>query len=1089
MKFIKNLFIFFIIAANILSAQTEDKDEKKEKDKLNSGTVSALKWRSIGPAWTSGRIADFAVNPNNLAEYYVATASGGLWKTTNSGTTWIPLSDTIKAYAMGVVTLDPNNPHVVWLGTGENNHQRALGYGTGVYRSSDGGFTWNNMGLKDSRQIGGIVIDSRNSNIIFVAAEGSVWGPGGDRGLYKSTDGGTTWTKKLNISENTGVNNVVMDPKNPDILYATSEQRRRHIFTKISGGPETAVYRSTDNGETWNKIMKGLPSVDLGGMGIAISPVNTDVIYLSVEAAEKQGGFYRSTNRGASWTKMSDTYASGQYFNEIYTDPQNVDKVYLMDVVSKFTIDGGKTWKNLGISNRHVDDHAFWINPKNTNHYLVGGDGGVYESFDGGENWNYKSNFPITQFYRVNVDNSYPFYFVYGGTQDNNSMGGPSRTTSSDGIVNSDWYPTVGGDGFFQAIDPTDPNIVYSAWQYGNIVRYDKKSGEVLDIRPEPGKGEKTFKWYWDTPFFISPHSNTRLYIAAERVFRSDNRGESWTQISGDLTTKTDRNNFKVMDKYWSIDAVSKDVSTSLFGLIVSLAESPLKENLLFAGTDDGIIQISEDAKTWRRSDDFPDVPDFTLVSDILPSRFDENVVYATFNNHKRDDFKPYVLKSTDKGKSWKSIAGDLPENGAVNTIVEDTENPNLLFVGTEWSVYFTIDGGKKWIKLGSGLPNIKVTDMVIQEREKDLVIATFGRGFYLIDDYSPLRELSKELLEKDAHIFKVKDASMFIQSSGRYGQGADYFKAPNPDFGAVISYYVKDVPKTYKSQRKEKEKELFKKGEPIPQPTYAELESEKNEVAPYFIFYIKDDAGNVVRKINKSASSGMNRVVWNLRYEMKTPVNLKENKFNPTENAGNGMLAMPGKYAVSMSLVHRGVEEMLVENVSFSAKVIENTTLPAGNREEMVSFQRNALELARVVMSAEQFANELSKRIAMISQAFSNTSNIPAELLNKSIALTARLNGILFKFNGQEARASAEEIPPQDVPLNWRLNHMIYTQWSSTSNVTKVQKDAYSILSEEIKPVIDELKQIGEVEIKNLELDLEKYKAPWTPGRIPELK
>lgn len=1089
MKLFKIILTAIIVPLFIAFPQSEEKNDKKEKDKLNSGTVSALKWRSIGPAWTSGRIADFAVNPKNISEYYVATASSGLWKTTNAGTTWQPIADTIKAYAMGVVTLDPNNPHVVWLGTGENNHQRALGYGTGVYRSSDGGFTWNNMGLKDSRQIGGIVIDPRNSNVIFVAAEGSVWGPGGERGLYKSTDGGNSWTKKLNISDNTGVNNVVMDPKNPDLLYATSEQRRRHIFTKISGGPESAVYRSTDNGETWNKIMKGLPSVDLGGMGIAISPVNSDVIYLSIEAAEKQGGFYRSTNRGASWTKMSDTYASGQYFNEIYADPQNVDKVYLMDVVSKFTIDGGKTWKNLGISNRHVDDHALWINPKNTAHLLIGGDGGVYESFDSGENWEYKSNLPITQFYRVNVDNAFPFYNVYGGTQDNSSMGGPSRTLSSDGIVNDDWYTTVGGDGFFQAIDPTDPNIVYSAWQYGNIVRYDKKSGEVLDIRPEPGKGEKTFKWYWDTPFFISPHSPSRLYIAAERVFRSDDRGESWKSISGDLTTKTDRNSFKVMDKYWSIDAVSKDVSTSQFGLIVSLVESQKKENLIFAGTDDGIIQVTEDAKTWARLDDFPGVPVFTLVSDIQPSRFDENIVYATFNNHKRDDFKPYVLKSADKGKSWKSISGDLPENGAVNTIAEDPENPNLLFVGTEWSVYFSIDGGNKWIKLSSGLPNIKVTDIVVQEREKDLVIATFGRGFYIIDDYSPLRELSKELLEKEAHIFKIKDALMFLQSQGRYGQGADYFKAPNPEFGAVITYYLKDVPKTYKSERKEKEKELFKKGEPIPQPSSEQLDQEKNEIAPYLIIYIKDEAGNVVRKINKSASAGMNRLVWNLRYEMKTPVNLKDNKFSPTENAGNSLLAMPGKYSVTMSLVHRGVEKILAENIPFNAKVLENTTLPSSNREEMVLFQRDALELARVVMSSEEYAKELSKKIAFISQAISNASNIPISLLTNAHSIAEKLEKILYKFQGQEAKASAEEIPPQDVPLNWRLNHMIYTQWSSTSNVTKVQRGAYAILKEEIQPIIAELKQLGEVEIKNIEAEIEKYKAPWTPGRIPELK
>lgn len=395
------LIQLLLIPFTIITPQKKD----EEIDLLKSSTFNGLKFRNIGPAWNSGRISDFAVNPNNYSEYYVAVSSGGLWKTTNSGTTWLPIADTIQAFAMGCVTLDPNNPFVVWLGTGENNHQRALSYGIGVYKSIDGGQSWKHMGLNDSRQIGGIVIDSRNSNIVYVAAEGSVWGPGGERGLYKSTDGGNTWNNILKISENTGVNNIIFDPRNPDVLFATSEQRRRHVYAKIGGGSETAVYKSTDAGTTWKKIMKGLPAVDMGGMGIAISPANPDVIYLSVEAADKQGGFYRSTNRGASWEKMSDMHSKGQYFNEIYCDPKNVDKVYLMDVVSKVTLDAGKTWKDIGQSNRHVDDHAMWIEPTDPQHFIIGGDGGIYETFDGGNNWLFKANLPITQFYRVNVDN------------------------------------------------------------------------------------------------------------------------------------------------------------------------------------------------------------------------------------------------------------------------------------------------------------------------------------------------------------------------------------------------------------------------------------------------------------------------------------------------------------------------------------------------------------------------------------------------------------------------------------------------------------------------------------------------------------
>ena len=432
----------------------QQKSLRKKKTGLTSSTFGGLSFRSIGPAWASGRISDFAVNPKNHSEIYAGVGAGNIWKTTNNGTTWTPVFDKYGAYAIGCLAMDPDNPSVVWAGTGENTHQRQLGYGDGVYKTEDGGASWKNMGLKESRQIGMIAIDPRNTDVVYVAAEGSIWGPGGDRGLYKTADGGKTWNKVLDISENTGVNNVVLDPRNPDILYATSEQRRRHVYTKIGGGPESAVYKSKDAGKTWNKIMTGLPSVDIGGMGIAISPVNPDVLYLIMEAAGESSGFFRSVNRGVSWEKMSTYASSGQYYNEIYCDPKDVDKVYSTETISKVTLDGGKTWTAIGNNQRHVDDHALWIDPDNTKHFYIGGDGGIYESFDEGKNYIFKSNLPVSQFYRVSVDNALPFYNVYGGTQDNNSMGGPSRNINRDGVVNADWKVTVGGDGFWVANDP-----------------------------------------------------------------------------------------------------------------------------------------------------------------------------------------------------------------------------------------------------------------------------------------------------------------------------------------------------------------------------------------------------------------------------------------------------------------------------------------------------------------------------------------------------------------------------------------------------------------------------------------------------------
>ncbi|HCE57261.1 MAG TPA: glycosyl hydrolase [Prolixibacteraceae bacterium] len=1101
MKNVILLMLAFLLTTNIQAQKKGDKDdEKKEEEKvfINSGLVSSLKFRNIGPAWASGRIADFAVNQQNNKEYYVAVASGHVWKTENNGTTWSPVFDNYGAYSIADVECDPNNFNVVWVGTGENNHQRALGYGDGIYKSVDGGKSFKNMGLKQSRQIGGIVIDPRNSNIVFVAAEGSAWGPGGERGLYKTTDGGETWKKVLEISENTGVNNVKIDPSNPDIMYATSEQRRRHWFGKIGGGPESAVYKSVDGGETWNKIVKGLPSVDMGGMGIDISPVDPNVVYLIVEAAEGKGGFFRSTNKGESWDNMSDYTSSGQYYNEIYCDPKNVDKVYSVETVSRFTKDGGKTWTTISTDGRHVDDHALWIDTKDAEHYIIGGDGGIYETWDGGATFDFKENLPITQFYRVNVDNALPFYNVYGGTQDNNSMVGPSRNLTRDGVLNDEWLVTLGGDGFWIAADPNDPNIIYTEYQYGNVSRFDKKSGEGISIKPRERKGELTYKWNWNAPMFLSSHKPTRLYIAANKVFRSDDRGNSWQVISDDLTTQTDRNSFLVMGKYWPAEAVAKDISTSQWGTIVALDESKLKEGLLYAGTDDGVISVTENGgQSWAQVKSFPGVPQYTYVSELCADRFDENVVYAAFNGIQSDDFKPYIFKSTDKGKTWTSIAGNLPENGTVHTIVQDFKRKELLFAGTEFGIYFTIDNGKNWVQLKSGLPTIAVYDIAIQERESDLVIATFGRGFYILDNYSPLREISEDLKEKEAQIFPVKDALMFVQTSNKDNQGSTYYKAPNPDFGATITYYLKEAPKTKKEIRKEKEKELFKEGKPIPQPTWRELELEEKEEKPHLIFTIYDSENNVVRQITQSPSKGVNRMNWDMRYAMPTTTNVS-GSFSPVEGGGRGgrrggggggILVMPGKYKVDMQLWQNGELKKLAEPVEFTCRKLDNTTLPAADYNENVQFARQVNKLAIAMQGSNRLLGELTSKVENMKQAIYTTPGASQDLMNKARALSVELESLNFKLNGVAAKASGEETPPAQVPLNDRLGDITYAHMGSTSGITGTEKMNYEILKEEFPPVLDTLKRIVETDIPALETELNKIGAPWTPGRLPVWK
>ena len=1099
MKKILTLFLALLLAGTgCLWAQKKDaKKETKEAEKqikpsVSSSLFSSISFRSIGPAWASGRISDFAVNPSNHSEIYAAIASGNIWKSTNNGTTWKPIFDKHGSYAIGCITMDPNNYNALWVGTGENNHQRALGWGDGVYYTEDGGASWKNMGLKESRQIGMIAVDPRNSNVVYVAAEGSAWGPGGERGLYKTTDCGKTWNKILNISENTGVNNVVLDPRNPDVIYATSEQRRRHIGLKISGGPESAVYKSTDGGVTFNKIMSGLPGGHIGGMGIAISPVNPDVLYIIMEAQGESGGFFRSTNRGASWEKMSGHHESGQYYNEIICDPKDVNTVYSMETVSQVTNDGGKTWRAVGNEGRHVDDHAMWIDPDNTDHFYIGGDGGIYESFDGGKNFIFKSNLPVTQFYRVAVDNSYPFYYVYGGTQDNNSFGGPSASIS-DGVVNDDWFVTQGGDGFWVAIDPTDPNIVYTESQYGNVSRWDRKSGQSVSIKPYPGEGELTYRWNWDTPVLISPFNNKRIYVAANFLFRSDDQGSSWTKISPDLTRNENRDNLKVMDKYWPADAVAKNRSTSLLGSIIAFTESKVQKDLLYTGSDDGVISVSEDGgANWNMVKSFPGVPEFAYVSDILADKFNADVVYATFNNHQRDDFKPYVLRSTDKGKSWVSISANLPAVGPVHTIEQDHVNRDLLFLGTEFSFFVSFDAGATWTEFRNGLPTISVRDIAIQERENDLVIATFGRGFYVIDDYTPLRNYRKEIIEKPGFIFPVKDGKMFVQDSEFDNQGSMYYKAPNPPYGATITYYVDTVPRTDRDTRKDTEKKLFEKGEFIPQPSPLDLSMEEKEIKPYLIFTITDEEGNIIRKLYKSASKGVSRITWNYTYAGYQPVSTT--KFDPVSEGGRGgrwggggISVMPGKYFVSMAMYAKGEVKELAGPEPFVCKPLDIVSIPAKDPAARDRWIREATALARSAYGAISYIGELDVMINTIMQVIHQTPEAPAALMQEAVAVNNEIGEILYLVRGISVGASTEETPPSPVSLSARLSTMSRSLYGNTGDVSGIADQQYQLLKKEFPVLLERIQKAGKA-VDGLNAKLDEIDAPWTSGRVPRL-
>ena len=556
---------------------------------------SGLRFRAIGPAVTSGRVADIAVHPRDRKIWYVAVASGGVWKTTNAGVTWTPVFDNEGSYSIGTVVIDATNPNVVWVGTGENNAQRSVSYGDGVYKSIDGGRTWTNMGLKESEHIGRIAIDPTNSDIVYVAAQGPLSRKGGDRGLYKTTDGGKTWKKILESGAWAGANDVVVDPRNHNVLLASTWQRYRRTYGYIAGGPESALWRSTDGGETWKKSQAGLPAdEDIGRIGLAVAPANPDVVYAMTEASNSKGGFFRSRDGGVNWERMSGTNTVGLYYSELFPDPKDVDRVYIVDVFNQVTEDGGRTFHRVGERNKHVDNHVIWIDPDDIDHLINGNDGGLYESFDRGQTWRFFGNLPVTQFYRVDLDNSRPFFRVYGGTQDNFSLGGPSRTRSESGILNSDWFVTAGGDGFQSRVDPKDSNTVYAESQHGNLQRFNLRTGESVNIVPQSELNESPDRWYWDSPLIISPHSSTRLYFGSQRLYRSDDRGNSWKAVSSDVTRQIDRNRIRMMDRVWSVDAVAKNTSSSFFGAIVAVAESPLREGQLWIGTDDGDIHVSE---------------------------------------------------------------------------------------------------------------------------------------------------------------------------------------------------------------------------------------------------------------------------------------------------------------------------------------------------------------------------------------------------------------------------------------------------------------------------------------------------------------
>ena len=1041
--------------------------------------LSAYQFRSIGPAVTSGRVIDLAINPNNKFEWYVAAANGGVWKTNNAGVSFSPIFDGQGVFSIGCLKMDPLNTNVLWVGSGENNNQRSVGYGDGIYKTIDGGQTWQNMGLKNSEHIGMIAVDPVQTNTVYVAAYGPLWSAGGDRGIYKTTDGGKSWNRVLYVSENTGFNEVHIHPKYSNILYATAHQRRRHEWTYVGGGPESAIYKSEDYGQTWTKLQTGLPAGDVGRISLAVSPVETDWVYALIEAEGNDGGLYASTNRGASFEKRSGHFTAGNYYQELFADPVNPLVIYSMNTWAQISTDGGRSFKGIGENNKHVDNHVIWVDPSNTKHFLMGCDGGLYETFDAAAHWDYKANLPITQFYRVTVDNEKPFYNIYGGTQDNNTLGGPSRTTSASGIHNYNWFVTVGGDGFKTVVDPNDPNTVYSQWQYGGLIRFNKKTGEAFDIKPQEKPGEPAYKFNWDAPIVISHHNPSTLYFAAQKVFKSNDKGQTWEVISPDLSRGIDRNKLPVMGKVWSMDAVAKNQSTSMYGNITALAESPLNSNILIAGTDDGLIHITADGgKNWQKYESFPGVPKNTLVQNVYVSKH-SYLIYAVFNNHRNGDFKPYLLKSEDLGKTWVAIQNDLPSRGTVNCFTEDHKNKQLMFVGTDFGLFVSVNAGKHWQAFKSGLPPTTIKEIAIQERENDLVLATFGRGFYVLDDYSLLQTFdaqSERINQSPISILPIKDALVYIPSTplghkGKSFQGESFYTAENPAIGATIYIHVRDDYSSLQSQRTEREKTSINDF----YPSKDSIRMEQNELESFLWVMIKDAQGNVVRQFKRPISKGINKLVWNGRYDKTSPITFYvPDPNNPYEGDDQGALAMPGKYTIQRLIVKDLKVVTNSESQTFELQSLYPITSDPKFNQKLADFRA-------VVLGVNQYMDHLNNKMSFIKQGMNQLASV--SYLNNISEIERLTHDIQLKLHGDGALASREfEVLPG---LVGALEGIVGGLWSTSQTPSTTYLNKFDLIQIDFAPVYEQVKQLDE-KVKALEQLLNDSKFPYTPGRLP---
>ncbi len=1074
-----------VVLAGSAAAQTLD-TARVEK------AAAALAFRAIGPALMSGRIADVEVHPRNRSVWYVAAGSGGVWKTTNAGTTWTPIFDDQPSYSIGEITLDPTNPEIVWVGTGENVSGRHVGWGDGVYKSRDGGRTWQRMGLPKSEHIGRILVHPKDGNVVLVAAEGGLWSAGGERGVYRTRDGGITWAPVLQIDEHTGVTDLEFDPGNPDVVYAAAYQRRRHVWGFLAGGPKSGIYKSTDGGSTWRRLATGLPRGDIGKIGLAVTPAHPSLVYATIEAGAAERGFYRSMDRGESWEKRNGYISGGtgpHYYQEIEASPVNADLVYQMDVFLHVTRNGGATFDYLETGHdKHSDNHALWIDPANGRHLLVGTDAGLYESFDEGATWRHFRNLPVSQFYKVALSNTEPFYHLLGGAQDLGTIHGPSRTLNRDGIRNQDWYVPFGADGYGVAIDPRDDNLLYLMSQEGNLHRRDRRNEEPLNVRPQPGPGDPPERWNWDSPLLLSPHDPDRIYFGSQRLWRSDDRGHSWTAVSGDLTLGANRYERPFMGRTWSVDALHDNAAMSKYATLTAISESPLQAGTLIVGTDDGLVQVTTDGgRSWVRAGALPGLPPLSFVNDVEASLTDPRTFYVVADAHKIGDFSPYVYESVDGGRSWRSIAANLPKGTIVWSIQQDHVKPELLFAGTEFGIWYTPNRGGDWFKLSGGVPTISFRDLKIHRRDGDLVGASFGRGFYVLDDYSPLRDLVGAVAGDDGRLFPVRAAWWYVpsqlgQAPGRPEAGSDDFTAPNPPPGAILTYYLREAPTTARERREATEKSLRDAGRDVPFPGFERLRAEAIEQGPRVLVRIADATGRPVRWLSGPTTAGLHRVNWDLRGPAPDPIDLDPPGFQPPwASTPAGPLVAPGRYTADLVIVSESGVRRLGQPQTFEVKPVPN--LPPGTDPVAVAeFQQSTAELMRKAASVAAEIGRARERLRYLRAALLEAPRGEPALFARMDSVARALAAQDLRLRGDPARQRLDESPTQSVM--GRIGEVIGGHWETRQMPTATQRREIDRATTELQDIAREIIRLVEGDLTQVEAALEAAGAPWTPGR-----